>query len=219
MLSTNDFHSKYLKYKNKYLELKGGGKILNKLKKLFPYTDYSKLKYDTEGLYSISNPKEANQISKLIKLNFNNNIINIFDGNGGLGGNTINFSKHFKSVTSSELNKERYEMLLNNIKQYNLTNVTVLNVDSIKYIFKHYNNYDVYFFDPPWGGPSYKNKENLRLSMGTHSLLDIASYLKKNTTNKLLIYKLPFNYDFDEFIEFDYKKYKINKYYITILKL
>ena len=185
---------------------------------LFPLTDYYKLKYDIEGLYSITNPIEADEISKIIKSNFNDiNNINIFDGTGGLGGNTINFSKYFKLITSCEINKDRYEMLLNNIKQYNLTNVTILNVDSIKYIFEYYNNYDVYFFDPPWGGPSYKKKNKLKLLMGSHSLLDIASYLKKNTTNKLLIYKLPFNYDFNEFFEFDYKLYKINKYYIIIL--
>jgi 16S rRNA G966 N2-methylase RsmD len=185
---------------------------------LFPLTDYSKLNYDIEGLYSITNPIEANEISSIIQSNFNDiNNINIFDGTGGLGGNTINFSTHFKSVISCEINKDRYEMLLNNIQQYNLTNVTVLNIDSIKYIFEHYNNYDVYFFDPPWGGPLYKKKKHLKLLMGSYSLLDIASYLKKNTTNKLLIYKLPFNYDFNEFFEFDYKLYKINKYYIIIL--
>jgi len=185
---------------------------------LFPLTDYYKLKYDIEGLYSITNPIEADEISKIIQSNFNDvNNINIFDGTGGLGGNTINFSTNFKSVTSCEINKDRYEMLLNNIKQYNLTNVTVSNVDSIKYIFEYYNNYDVYFFDPPWGGPSYKKKTKLKLLLGSYSLLDIASYLKKNTTNKLLIYKLPFNYDFNEFFEFDYKLYKINKYYIIIL--
>lgn len=187
---------------------------------LFPDTDYSKIQYDLEGLYSITNPIEAEQTSNIIKLNFTNScLLNIFDGTGGLGGNTINFSNNFKSVTTCELNKERYNMLLNNINQYNLKNVTTFNTNSVYFLFDNYNNYDVYFFDPPWGGPTYKNHKKLSLKMDSLSLLEIAQYLKNKTNNKLLIYKIPFNYDINEFFEFDYKLYKINKYYIIILMI
>ena len=68
------------------------------LNKLFPETNYEKLQYDNEGLYSITNYKEADIISSIIKNNFiSNNNIKIYDGTGGLGGNTISFSKHFKN--------------------------------------------------------------------------------------------------------------------------
>jgi 16S rRNA G966 N2-methylase RsmD len=189
-------------------------------KNLFPITDYSKLQYDYEGLYSITNPIEAEEISKLIKLNFiNSNLLNIFDGTGGLGGNTINFSKNFNYVTTCELNKNRYNMLVNNIDQYNLKNVIKINDDSINYLFENYNNFDVYFFDPPWGGPSYKKYKKISLSLGTKTLLEIAQYLKSKVTNKLLVYKIPYNYDFNIFLKFDYKLYKINKYYVIILMI
>lgn len=183
---------------------------------LFPNTDYSKLLYDQEGIYSITNPLEADKISELIKAT-NPNLINIFDGTGGLGGNTINFSKHFNTVTSCEINKERFNMLENNINQYNLSNVIKLNIDSISYLFNNYNNYDVYFFDPPWGGPSYKKYKKISLKIGEYSLLEIAQKLKNKINNKLLIYKIPYNYNFNEFCEFDYKLHKINKYYIIII--
>ena len=187
---------------------------------LFPLTDYSKLQYDSEGLYSITNPIEAQQISNLIKSNFtDNNLINIFDGTGGLGGNTINFSKNFNTVTSCEINNERYQMLVNNINQYNLSNVTIINNDSVNYLIENFSKYDVYFFDPPWGGPSYKKHKSLSLKMGSKSLLEIANFLKNKTTNKLLIYKIPYNYNLNEFSLFDYKLYKINKYYIIILMI
>jgi 16S rRNA G966 N2-methylase RsmD len=187
---------------------------------LFPVTDYSKLQYDFEGLYSITNPSEAEETSDLIKSNFtNSNLLNIFDGTGGLGGNTINFSNKFKTVTTCELNKERYIMLVNNIDQYNLKNVIKLNNDCIDYLFKNYNNFDVYFFDPPWGGPTYKKHKKLSLTIGTKTLLEIAQYLKTKVTNKLLVYKIPYNYDLNEFFEFDYKLHKINKYYIIILMI
>lgn len=189
---------------------------------LFPVTNYSKLQYDKEGLYSITNPKEAEEISRLIKFNFTNhncNLLNIFDANGGLGGNTINFSKNFKTVTTCEIDTTRYNMLTNNINQYNLKNVSKENTDSVNYLFENYNNFDVYFFDPPWGGPSYKNHKNLSLTLGTKTLLEIAQYLKTKTTNKLFVYKLPYNYNFNEFLEFKYKKYKIGRYYIIIFMI
>jgi 16S rRNA G966 N2-methylase RsmD len=190
------------------------------INKLFPVTDYSKIQYDCEGLFSITNPIDAEQISNLIKINFiNSNLLNIFDGTGGLGGNTINFSKNFKHVTTCELNKERYNMLVNNIDQYNLKNITKLNTNSVNYLFENYDNFDVYFFDPPWGGPSYKKYQNLSLKMGTISLLEIAQYLKTKVINKILVYKIPYNYNLNEFFEFNYKLYKINKYYIIILMI
>lgn len=185
---------------------------------LFPITDYSKLQHDTEGLYSITNFNDADNISNLILENFiNNKILNILDGTGGLGGNTISFAKYFKSVTSIEINHVRYEMLKNNLDAYNLKNVNVNNCDSVEYLFNNYTKYNIYFFDPPWGGPSYKKKENLTLTMCNIPLLDIASFLKEHTNDKILVYKLPFNYNFNEFNGYDYKLYKINKYYIIVI--
>jgi 16S rRNA G966 N2-methylase RsmD len=193
--------------------------IINMINTLFPNTIYSNIQYDDEGLYSITKPIEAEEISCLIKLNLtNSNLLNIFDGTGGLGGNTINFSKHFNHITTCEINKERYNMLVNNIDQYNLKNITKLNTDSVNYLYEHYNEFDIYFFDPPWGGPLYKKCVKIQLKIGDQSLLEIAQFLKSKVNNKILVYKIPFNYDFSEFYEFNYKIHKINKYYIIIFK-
>lgn len=196
------------------------------LSDLFPDIDYSKLKYDTEGLYSITNYKEADQISNILIENYKNDSvcilnkeITILDGTGGIGGNTISFSKFFEKITCIELNNERYKMLLNNVNTYNLKNVYILNCDCVEYLFSNYNNYNIYFFDPPWGGPNYKKSQNLTLTLGSKTLLEIATYLKINTKDKLLVYKLPYNYNFNEFSYFNYKLIKINKYYIIIIYL
>jgi len=187
---------------------------------LFPLIDYNKLQYDDEGLYSITNYTEADIISNFLKdYFFYSDKINILDGTGGLGGNTISFSKYFNSVTSIELNPIRYEMLNNNINIYELKNIKTLNTDSINYLYNNYDNYNIYFFDPPWGGPNYKKKDIINLYLGTKSLLEITLFLKNNTKNKLLVYKLPFNYNFDEFNIFNYKLYKIKNYYIIIISI
>uniref|UniRef100_A0A6C0DCL1 Trimethylguanosine synthase n=1 Tax=viral metagenome TaxID=1070528 RepID=A0A6C0DCL1_9ZZZZ len=188
------------------------------ISELFPITDYTKLQYDNEGLYSITNYTEADQISNII-VNMFTDIKNlcILDGTGGIGGNTISFSKYFSKVTSIELNKERFIMLKNNISNYNITNIKLFNVDSVEYVFNNYNKYNIYFFDPPWGGPDYKKYKNLTLKMGNKTLLEIVKFLKEKSTDKLIIFKLPFNYNFNEFYQYDYKLYKIKKYYIIII--
>ncbi len=187
------------------------------LNKLFPETNYDNLQYDTEGLYSITNYKEADTISSIIKNNFESNKnLRIFDGTGGLGGNTFSFSKNFKNVTTVEINKERCNMLINNVGQYKLANVNIINGDSVEYLLKNKDKYDVYFFDPPWGGPDYKKQKNLRFKMGGYKLDDL---VEKIGTDKLLLFKLPFNYDFTEFSSFNYKLYQVNKYYIIVILL
>lgn len=186
------------------------------LNKLFPLTDFNKIKYDKEGLYSITHYNEANIISEIIKSNYPSNInLKILDGTGGLGGNTISFANYFNKVTSIEIESDRYEMLVTNVNLYT-SNVKIINTDSIKYMLTNKDQYDIFFFDPPWGGPNYKKEKKLKLQISGNSLTSIADKLKPN---KLLVYKLPFNYDFDEFINFNYKLYKINNYYLIILLL
>jgi hypothetical protein len=189
------------------------------LNKLFPETNYDKIQYDKEGLYSITNYKEADIISSIIKNNFEvNKNIRIFDGTGGLGGNTFSFSKNFKSVTTVEINKERCNMLMNNVGLYKLSNVNIINSDSVEFILLNKDKYDVYFFDPPWGGPDYKKQKNIRFKMGQYNLDNLVEKFDVNA-NKLILFKLPFNYDFSEFNSFNYKLYQVNKYYIIVILL
>jgi 16S rRNA G966 N2-methylase RsmD len=191
------------------------------MKRLFPYTENHKnLLYDKEGLYSITPYIEADHISTLILNNFESsskNNLSILDGNGGLGGNSISFSKYFKNITTIELNKSRFEMLKNNVEIYGLSNITIKNCDSINYLFENYERYDIFFFDPPWGGKSYKNYMSLSFMMGEYSLINIVEFIKNNAKNKLIIFKLPFNYNFKEFNKYNYKLYKIRNYYIIII--
>ena len=188
------------------------------LNKLFPQTDYGKIKYDVEGLYSITNYYEADLISKIILQLFNDTSnLTIMDGTGGIGGNSISFCKFFKEVTTLEIDNDRCEILKNNINLYEYKNIKILNEDSINYLFKNSNKYNIYFFDPPWGGRNYKKNNNLILKIGNYYLSEIINKLKETTCDKLVIFKLPFNYNFMEFNCYNYKLYKINKYYIIII--
>ena len=141
----------------------------NTLKKIFPEPpnyNYNGLKYDIEGLWSITHPKEAEYISQKIIDILKTTNLNILDMTAGCGGNMISFLKYFKHVTGIEINKERYDMLKNNLNKYNYTNYSLLNDDCINYINNINNNindYDVFFIDPPWGGPEYKKLDSIEL--------------------------------------------------------
>lgn len=186
---------------------------LNIITKIFPpIENYHLLSYDTEGLYSITLPIEANEISSII-FNLLGNNIKICDGTAGIGGNTISFGKKFKNVISIELCKNRFKLLENNVKVYNLLNVELINATCLNYLNLECS---VYFFDPPWGGPEYKIKENVRFKLGEMTLIDIVIKIK-SFGQKIIFYKLPNNYDLNEFSEFNYNINKIKNYQLITI--
>jgi 16S rRNA G966 N2-methylase RsmD len=167
------------------------------LKKIFPEplnNDYNGLNYDEEGLYSITHPKEADIISLSIIEILGTTNINIIDLTAGCGGNMISFIKYFNKITGVEINKDRYNILKANLAKYSFNNYELINDDCIN--INNYNNYDVYFIDPPWGGPEYKKYINIELYLSDIKLEDFLSMIPEN---KLIVLKLPFNYNIDKF--------------------
>ena len=185
---------------------------MNTKEKIFPKTkDMNNLMFDNEGLYSISKPFDADQISTIIKeyCKFNDKIIDL---TAGLGGNLLSFAKHFKSVIGVEIDKSRFDLLKNNIKCYDFKNIEIINDDCINHLKKEA---DIYFLDPPWGGPNYKKMKNLELFLGENSLGEIIELLPKN---KLIVLKLPFNYDINLLKKYEILIKKIRNMLIILLK-
>jgi 16S rRNA G966 N2-methylase RsmD len=201
---------------------------LKLIKKIFPISNVNidELKFDDVGLYSISLPKDADIISEFIKNNINNamhnnnvmhnnNISNItiIDGTAGIGGNIISFAKYFKSVIGFEIDINRFNILNNNLKVYNLNNVNTYNLNSLENLFIA----DVYFFDPPWGGPNYKKYKNLTFKFNDMELNQIVINIKKFNKNSYISFKLPTNFDLSIFDNFDYKILNLKKMLIILI--
>mgnify|MGYP001490492241 CR=1 FL=1 len=118
----------------------------NLIKKIFPLdkllkNEYiKKLKYDNEGLWSISYPESAEKLSKRIK-NFDSEdfkIRNILDATAGIGGNTISFSNFFDCVFAVELDKLRFNYLENNVGLFvNSNKIKLYNQNSLDFINLH----------------------------------------------------------------------------------
>ena len=187
-------------------------KIKEKIFPLIKNFDMDKLQYDDEGLYSISHPDDADYISYLILNCVNNNKnLKILDTTAGVGGNTISFSKIFSQVVSIEIDKTRFKMLENNIKLYDLNNVNLINDDCKNYLN---SEYDIIFFDPPWGGPEYKTHKSLELFLGDQNLINIIEKIPKN---KYIILKLPFNYNLNNLNEYNFLLKKIRNILIVLI--
>jgi 16S rRNA G966 N2-methylase RsmD len=189
---------------------------INTLKKIFPVPPdkkYNGLKVDEEGLYSITHPKDANYISETIIEIMGRSDIRILDMTAGCGGNMISFIKYFKKVIGIECDKERYKILTENLEKYSKNNYQLLCGDAVKY--QNFQNFDVYFIDPPWGGPEYKNNPNLQLYLSNIKIEDFILTLPKN---KLIVLKLPFNYNIDTFKDNIIKTLLINNILIVFLK-
>ena len=174
--------------------------ITNILKKIYPLPhnhNYNNLSYDVEGLWSITHPNEAEIISSTIFDLRGTNEITILDMTSGCGGNTISFCKYFKNVIAIEFNLKRFNILKKNIKCYDFNNYTLICGDSLEYIN---DTYDVFFIDPPWGGPEYKKQTNIELYLMGKSMTEIIDMMPKNT---LIVLKLPFNYNFSKFTKYN----------------
>jgi len=168
--------------------------------KYFPYINKlkrNKLQYDEVGLYSITPPKTAEIITKHILQYFNTNNIIITDGTAGLGGDTLSFANNVSFVISIEYDFERYKHLINNVGLYEYTNVICINEDYLN-IFKILTQ-DVIFLDPPWGGKSYKESENIILTLNNIYIHDLCKIIIDEKLASMTILKLPLNYDITSF--------------------
>jgi predicted RNA methylase len=201
--------------------------------KLFPYvkdkTKVQDLKIDEESVCYISTRDYAEKISAIIghhlqKAGIKNSNAVITDATAGVGGNTISFGQHFKSVIAIEIDKLRSEYLSNNIKVFKLDNITVINDDCTKILDK-IDNHNVVFLDPPWGGRSYKDHSYLKLQISNASIeLLCNDMLNKNIMKKvpeLIILKLPTNYNIPYFYNVIKNKevyfYDLKKMYVLAI--
>ena len=194
--------------------------------RLFPYinnkNNIHELKIDNESIHYISIREVAEVITDIIikhlysinNININNIIIT--DATAGVGGNTISFCKHFKTVNAIELDNQRFDYLSNNINVYNIKNILLYN-DNCLNILGNLKQ-DIVFIDPPWGGKYYKNHDKLLLTISNIPLESIINNLLNNSITKhspkLIVLKIPKNYDLLYF----YNNIFSNKIYLHSLK-
>lgn len=165
------------------------------MKKFFPNlnnVDINKLLIDDIGEYSITKPEEAELITDII-LNECKNNDNILDAMAGSGGNSISFCKHFKNVGCIESDINRFNILKHNLEQYKFKNYKLFYDDCLNIIDN--NNFNIVFFDPPWGGKNYMKQEKVELSISGFKIWMIIKYMLNEKKDYNIFLKIPCNFD------------------------
>jgi len=147
-------------------------------KKFFNYDNISqnilkKIRFNGDSIYSVSSVTLSEQISKIIKEEFPN-VKTIIDGSANIGGNTINFAKHFDNVISNEYDSDTFSLLQNNVNAFNLKNVVCYNKSILTLDIPKTTNTCI-FLDPPWGGIYIKYMDVVDLYYGTTNVVDFIS--------------------------------------------
>jgi len=195
---------------------------------LFPYkrgVNPRDIQVTEEGKYSYTKREDGERTIQFIKRYMNPSKLSILDGTGNVGGDTILFGLNFEKVHSIEMNPENFKALQHNVELYKLKNVELHEGDTTV-LYKDFPA-DVLYLDPPWGGPDYKEKKELDLSLGSHridvflrdSILSASAAWKP----QWIVLKLPFNYKWDRLevldgIESIYTL-RIRNYRIVAMKL
>ena len=184
-----------------------------------PSKNYDNLMIDYRSIYHISLPSDTIVITAIIESHIPKNLsmdsLNILDCTACVGGDTISFGKMFGTVVATEIEPNKYNMLSNNVKEFELYNVVTINDDCIK-ILNRLNFIDIVYFDPPWGGRNYKEKKDIRLSIGDIYIDDLINIVfdgkKMRSDVKMVVLKLPKNYNL-------YELYKNTKHNDVIMYL
>jgi 16S rRNA G966 N2-methylase RsmD len=203
--------------------------VVEKLFPCPPNKNYNRLMIDNECVSFITTPINSELITTIIESlipeHIPNSEITILDGTACVGGDSISFGKIFGTVIASEIDKKRYEMLVNNLKVFELHNVVAINDDSLT-LCKKLNFIDIMYFDPPWGGHGYKDFSNIRLSIGNTYIDDLVNIILNDSRSnvKMIVFKLPKNYDLQQLYLATKRNnvvmilYELNKMFIIIFK-
>lgn len=164
--------------------------------------EMDKLQISDVGKYSTSQVSGAKQLVHYIKryckvFNINKCAdLVITDGTGNNGSDTIYLALNFKHINSIEKDPNEFKVLSNNVETYKLTNVKLFNGSTLEIISML--KQDIVYIDAPWGGVSYKTHKQVRLYMDNQEISQI--YKTNKQYAKLFIFKVPRNYDFNNFV-------------------
>ena len=134
--------------------------------------------------------KQAQQILTILKKYCPKNYT-ILDANAGMGGNSVYFCKYFNFVYTVDISQDTITYLEHNLREFNNYSIIIENcLDVLKIV-----RYDIIFFDPPWGGSSYKYKKNVNLFINSVNINSIIQQLFFYKNVKIVCLKAPKNFN------------------------
>lgn len=163
-------------------------------KKYFPNinsVDFNKLELTPYVLHKAIYIKEVKKMTDIIFKIIGHTTI--LDATSNCGSNTISFASKFKKVISLESIRKNYNSLMNNVEEYNFTNVKMFNDDCITFIKNDNYKYKNIFFDPPWEEIcSYKETP---FELFGIPIDDIVLDILKHNKNARIFIRAPYNFN------------------------
>ncbi len=152
---------------------------------------------DRESLYSISPEKIAAQ--NAIETG---STLRVLDAFCGVGGDSIALAKAGHLVIACDTNEDRLKATQQNAEIYKVApRITFEESCALDAIDDH--EFDVAYFDPPWGGPDYYKKEQFRLrdfAVDGNILIENALEQEKCHT---VVFKIPTNFNIAELEQYN----------------
>ena len=171
--------------------------------KLFPLgAPMSKLRISNISVYSMTRPYVADTIVKYIASlqGVCPKSMTVTDAFSNVGGASLAFAKIFGKVQCCELEPLHCSMLHDNLKAYGVK--AHIYCGDYMYLMDKLKQ-DIVFLDPPWGGPSYKNYNKIRLLIcgGTVHIGTVIRHLIQENLAVYVVLLLPPNLDTDDLIK------------------
>jgi len=128
----------------------------------------------------------------------------IVDATAHIGGDAIHLSQIYpmSRILAIDIDPNAITCLLTNVKALaDSSRFDIVLADSVKYISDNNPKADLYYFDPPWGGPSYMNQRKVYLYLGDVRIVDVVNYVLENGLTNHVVVKVPRNFAYSEFKE------------------
>jgi hypothetical protein len=159
----------------------------------------------------------------------------ILDATAHIGVDSLNFINMYPNcqLTAIEIDQKTASVLgrnLNNIDAIlgkRVPNRPVVIVgSSISYLESYIGpQFDFVYFDPPWGGPNYKNIPKLELQLDNNPISYIIQWVFNKGITRKIVVKLPMNANIENIqfqlsgLRHEIKLYSIQNYYLMFIHL
>ncbi len=157
--------------------------------------------------YSSLLPYQIPQVKDVLLKIFKSPPKTIIDVCAHIGGDSIHFGKlwHSAKITSIDIDPHAIKCLrVNTANAPNPGNFEIICADATKWIFSERRKADFYYFDPPWGGPSYCSEDEVLLYLSGISVIKLINFILTGDASspplsEKVILKVPRNFAFGKF--------------------
>ena len=165
-----------------------------------PFTVIDFVQIQPETGYSSPKPEHIPQEIEFFQLHFGN-VLKIVDGTAHVGVDTaiMAYAIPNAGILSIEINPTTHTALVENIKRRKIDDrVGTWNGDIIDFIKNTKEMVDLFYLDPPWGGPGAFKKGTFDLFLSGVPINTITDMIIERISTNVIL-KTPFNFNVDGF--------------------